>query len=244
MAYPRPCRDYQTGNCRFASACRFLHEIVPPASTHAGGSFKLLLIKSNFCVSVCHSFERTQTCKFGALCRFSHNLRSDVEPPVSPPPFFESTLAPVLPPHQSLPQPSFQPQQPVFQLPQSVHGKLFVGNIAPGTTTEQLKDLFSQFGPLRDKEVDPKGLFAFIYFEHRADMEKAMQASPLLISGQQLKLEESREQIKKKPMDNHPNSDQWKPQPLRGGPNPILQQQQQHQHLQQQLPGKFHFIWG
>jgi RNA recognition motif-containing protein len=83
----------------------------------------------------------------------------------------------------------------------TANAKMFVGNVAAGTTPKQLKDIFTQFGPLRDKEVDIKGMFAFVYFENRADMEKALAGGPYIIAGEQLKCEESREQKKKPEKD-------------------------------------------
>ena len=70
---------------------------------------------------------------------------------------------------------------------------MFVGNIPSGTTIAQLKNIFLQFGPLGEKSVDLKGTSAFIHFEKRTDMEKALSGGPYLVTGEQLKCEESSE---------------------------------------------------
>lgn len=72
------------------------------------------------------------------------------------------------------------------------NAKLFVGNILPGSTAKEIKEIFEQFGPLKDKEVDMKEMFAFVYFEHRKDMEKALAGGPYIVQGEQLRCEESR----------------------------------------------------
>lgn len=57
--------------------------------------------------------------------------------------------------------------------PFSGRARLYVGNLTPDTTEEQLKELMSQFGEVGEMFYNPEKNFGFLRLSTRADAEKA-----------------------------------------------------------------------
>ncbi|MDD2716366.1 MAG: RNA-binding protein [Candidatus Wallbacteria bacterium] len=73
--------------------------------------------------------------------------------------------------------------------------RLYVGNLPYSTTSEELTNLFSQHGTVKDvKVIEGKG-FAFVEMNDTAEAEKAMAAlNNQEINGRTLKIDEAKPQ--------------------------------------------------
>lgn len=65
--------------------------------------------------------------------------------------------------------------------------KIYVGNLLYSITEENLRDLFSQFGPIESIVLSVNG-FGFVAFESKADAEKALALDGQEFEGRPLKV--------------------------------------------------------
>jgi RNA recognition motif-containing protein len=74
-------------------------------------------------------------------------------------------------------------------------GKLYVGNLSYSVTDEQLKELFSQYGEVKQANVIEGKGFGFIEMANAEDAEKARKAlNGSDFKGRALRIEEARPQ--------------------------------------------------
>lgn len=70
--------------------------------------------------------------------------------------------------------------------------RLFINDIPKGTTSEHLKQYFSQWGNVADVFFTESRAFGFITFANEPDMMKCLGARPLIFQGSELKAEIAR----------------------------------------------------
>ncbi|ONK63885.1 uncharacterized protein A4U43_C07F19930 [Asparagus officinalis] len=75
---------------------------------------------------------------------------------------------------------------------------VYVGNLSSSVSASDLENEFKNFGRIRENGVtvrsrkDSGGFYAFVEFEDAASVQTALQASPILVNGRQIYVEERR----------------------------------------------------